>query len=236
MRATEFEFRYRFWIIAGLFFVTFGCYAIDHVNSSQALLRALGRPASGWPLHLIFGISAALAGLGALLRTWASAYLPSEIVHDADLHTEGVVADGPYRHLRNPLYLGNFLLAFAMGLIASRLGFAILLVGTYLIFYRLIGREEEHLLAAQGESYRAYRNAVPRLWPTLTSRVPASGAKPVWGQAITGETLFWFLFLACLWLAVTFNGKGFQAIIFTGIVLYLLLLPVWKRRRQARSS
>jgi protein-S-isoprenylcysteine O-methyltransferase Ste14 len=236
MRATEFEFRYRFWIIAGLFFITFGCYAIDHVNSSQALLRAMGLRASGRPLHLLFGISAALAGLGALIRTWASAYLRSEIVHDSALHSGRVVADGPYRYLRNPLYLGNLLLAPAMGLVASRLGFVFIVVATFIFIFRLIGREESELLASQGDSYRAYYNAVPRLFPALTPRVPASGTRPQWGQAIVGETLFWVLFLAIVWIAVTFNGPGFEWICFGGIALYVVLLRVWKRKREAGAT
>jgi protein-S-isoprenylcysteine O-methyltransferase Ste14 len=234
MQATDFEFRYRFWIIAGLYLVTFGCYRLDHVNSAQALLRALGLPAGDGPwLHAAFALGAVLAAAGALIRTWASAYLHSHIVHDGALHTEGVVADGPYRHLRNPLYLGSFLLALAMGLVASRLGFVTLIIGTFFIFFRLIGREEAELLASQGESYRSYYDAVPRLWPALKSRVPASGARPVWGQAIVGETLFWVLSTACVWLAVTFDGRGFQWICFAGIVLYILLLRVWKRKRES---
>jgi protein-S-isoprenylcysteine O-methyltransferase Ste14 len=51
-------------------------------------------------------------------------------------------ADGPYRYLRNPLYLGAILIALGLGLTASRLGFG-LLVGAITAFtLRLIGREE----------------------------------------------------------------------------------------------
>lgn len=236
MRAAAFEFRYRFWIIAALFGVTFGLYAVDRVNVAQALLRALGLPAGDGPwLHAIFALGAVLAAAGALIRTWASAYLHSHIVHDGALHTEGVVADGPYRHLRNPLYLGNFLLALAMGLISSRLGFVVLMIGTCFIFFRLIGREEAELLASQGESYRRYYDTVPRLWPAFKPRVPASGTRPLWGQAILGETLFWVLVVACVWMAVTFDGRGFQWICFTGIVLYIVLLSVWKRKREEKQ-
>ena len=167
--------------------------------------------------------------LGRAART---AYLRTEIVHDPELHSEGVVADGPYRHLRNPLYLGNILLDFAMGLVASRLGFVVLIVGTFVIFLRLIGREEAELLKVQGESHRAYRDAVPRLWPALRPRLPASGARPVWWQAFWGETLFWVLFLACVWLALTFDTRGFQVIVFVGLILYIVLSRVWKRRRE----
>jgi len=68
-------------------------------------------------LQAIFAFGAVLTVLAALVRTWAAAYLRSEVIHDSKLHGEGLVADGPYRYVRNPLYLGSVLFAvgFAMG-------------------------------------------------------------------------------------------------------------------------
>src|SRR5712692_873879 len=103
MRATTFEFRQRFWIIAGVFAAGFACYWIDHVNAAQAL--------AGGHVRLVFGLGAGVAALAALIRTWAAAYLRTEVVKDSALHTDRLVADGPYRHVRNPLYLGTALLA-----------------------------------------------------------------------------------------------------------------------------
>src|SRR5262245_54788053 len=124
MRATGFEFRHRFWIIFLLFWAAFGAYFIDHRSAGAAVAKLLlsGRnvdsPAGVRTLHWVFLAAALLVGLAALLRSWASAYLRSELVHDPNLRTEGVVADGPYRHLRNPLYFVNLLLAAGMGLLA----------------------------------------------------------------------------------------------------------------------
>src|SRR5262249_49124499 len=58
-------------------------------------------------LRMIFGCGALLVFLAAALRTWATAYLRAEVVHDASQHSEALVADGPYRYVRNPLYLAN---------------------------------------------------------------------------------------------------------------------------------
>jgi protein-S-isoprenylcysteine O-methyltransferase Ste14 len=223
MRATDFEFRYRFWIIAGLYFAGFACYWIDSVDAAQWLLRVLRLPAEGTPLHTVFGIGAALAGLSAFIRTWASAYLRSEVVHSSSLHSEALVADGPYRYVRNPLYLANFLLALAMGLIASRLGFLVLVGGHLIFFFRLIGREEEELLATQGESYRAYRDAVPAFWPALPPRVPAGTRRPQWEQAILSESFFWLLAIACGWFAATFNVRQFQGLTLAGLAFYVVM-------------
>jgi protein-S-isoprenylcysteine O-methyltransferase Ste14 len=185
MRATDFEFRHRFWLFGLLFGVSFWLYALDHRNAGEALARLLAsghdlQTAAGQRvLHGVFWAGALLVGLAVLLRTWASAYLDSERVHDPNLRTEGVVADGPYRHLRNPLYFGNLLLAVGMGLAASRLGMALLLVGHAVLLSRLIGREEAGLLATQGEPYRAYFAAVPRFWPSLRPRVQREISRPV---------------------------------------------------------
>src|SRR5208282_256162 len=97
--------------------------------------------------------------------------------------TEKLVADGPYRHLRNPLYFGNMLLAAGLALLASRTGSVVLILGNLLIVLRLIGREETALAQSQGEAYRAFLATVPRLWPSLRPRLPSGGLQPKWFQA-----------------------------------------------------
>jgi len=184
-------------------------------------------------LHAVFLAGALLVGIAALLRTWASAYLRSEVVHDTRLRTEGVVADGPYRHVRNPLYLGNLLLALGMGLVASRLGLLILVAGHVIFLLRLIGREEAELAASQGDSYRAYVAAVPRLWPSLRPRVPAGGQAPRWRQGFFGETFFWILFAGTLYFALTLNGRAILYIVVAGTIAYFIVVAILKRQRTA---
>src|SRR5580658_2452652 len=168
-QASEFEFRARFWFIFGLFWLGFLLYVVDRVNVSVALSRLfLGHPDEnsaqfGHAVLAFFALGTVFVTLGALIRSWAESYLHSSIVHDAALHGEQLVADGPYRYVRNPLYLGNLLLAIGIGVLASRAGFVVLALGMWIFLYRLILREEATLLASQGESYRRYYAAVPRL-------------------------------------------------------------------------
>ena len=110
---------------------------------------------------------ALLVFLTAALRTWGGAYLRTAVVHDTAQHSEALVADGPFRYTRNPLYLANLPMAAEIGVLASRSGFIFLVLATWIFVYRLIFREEESLLKTQGESYRAYCQAVPRFWPPV---------------------------------------------------------------------
>ena len=241
MRATEFEFNNRFWLIGLLFFFGFGLYNLDHVNFGVALLHWLAPTISPdndrgnlW-LRVIFGTGTALVFFAALFRTWATAYLKTEIVHDMSMHSEALVADGPYRHVRNPLYLANLFLAAGFGVMASRAGWLFMIVGMWVVCYRLILREEDGLRKTQGESYAAYLKAVPRLWPSIATRVPGSGAAPRWGQAFGGESLFWLFGAGVLVFAITLNMKYSLIMVGASFPIYFLLVYVIKKRSAQAS-
>lgn len=238
MRATDFEFRHRFWIFGAIYGIAFYCYQFDHVNSGVALLRWLApgldqnSPAALPALHLIFGIGALFFVAFAIIRTWAAAYLQTDVVHDSEIRTEALVADGPYLFTRNPLYFANLLMAIGVGMLASRLGWIIAVGGTLLFQYRLVLREESELLRTQGESYRAFVSAVPRFFPALRPKVPSNGAHPRWGQAFAGETLFWIFTLAAICFAITLDMR--IAAIFLGIAMlgYAVMQFLGKRHRK----
>lgn len=216
MRATEFEFRNRWWIIFGVFFAAFGAYNIDHMNSAQAIVewiaRRMGTTATDNQLRLIFAFGALLLLLAALLRTWGTSYLQADVMRDGRVHTERLLADGPYRFVRNPLYLGNILMALSIGLMASRTGFVILSVGMTVVVVRLLLREEFELLRDQGEPYRRYCEAVPRLVPALFPRVPSAGDAPQWGQGVRAELMYWLTALAMGVFAITLKVWMFWSI------------------------
>ncbi len=144
MAASNFEFKYRFWIFGALFWIAFAAYNVDHQNAAAALVNWIahlrGATASDAEVQVVFAVAALICLAAALLRTWATAYLNAEVMVDMQMHTSRLVADGPYRYVRNPLYLGNILLGIGFGLIASRIGFVILVAGMILFDYRLILR------------------------------------------------------------------------------------------------
>jgi protein-S-isoprenylcysteine O-methyltransferase Ste14 len=232
-RATDFEFRARFWIIGGVFYLGFALYAAGDRNFSLSMARWLAGAGSTHVSsysRVILGFGTALAAAAALIRSWAEAYLRSSVVHDAKLHSDRLTADGPYRYVRNPLYLGTVLLALGLGTMASRFGFAIIVAGIPVIVYRLILREEAGLLASQGESYREYFRAVPRLIPALNPRVPVGEARPDWVDGFTGEAFMWGIAFGMAAFTLTLRQAYWYVIAGTGFAVYALQAV----RRRAR--
>jgi Phospholipid methyltransferase len=241
--ATGFEFRHRFFIIAVIFFAGFEFYWIDHTATGvwiAELLRGhaldLAQAPDRHTLQAIYWLATLVVAAAALLRTWAAAYLPSRIVHSTRLHQESVVADGPYRHLRNPLYLGVILLAAGIGLAASRSGFCFIVGCAIVFYYRLILREEPELVAAQGDVYRRFAATVPRLIPSLVPHLPASGARPQWRQAWRGELFMWLFAASSAAFALTLSGRVFTIATFLSVAIAAVNGALLGRQRQRHQQ
>jgi protein-S-isoprenylcysteine O-methyltransferase Ste14 len=246
MRATRFEFERRFLIICGIYVVGFSLSQFDHVRAVMALRHLITpslSPDSSQAItfaRLAIAAGALLVFLTAALRTWGAAYLRSEIVHDTSQHSEALVADGPFRYVRNPLYFANLPMAAGIGVLASRSGWIFLVLANWAFVYRLIFREEEALRKSQGEPYRAYLKAVPRFWPSVWPRVPAGNRSAQWGQAFAGESFVWLFGLAELCLAITLNLKLAGIVFLLGFVAHFIAIPLAgkharKERVQLRS-
>jgi len=109
---------------------------------------------------------AAVAHIGARSRTRAP-------------EVGALVTTGPFARCRNPLYLGNTLmaagLAFAAGIPALP-ALAVALVG--LQYLAIVAWEEEQLVRTHGRAYEAYRSTVPRFFPRLRARRTPDPAGP----------------------------------------------------------
>lgn len=238
MRATEFEFRYRSLVVLAIYFTGLSFYGFDHANVvSDAIAHTVGlvEPNANFLTHALFGTGALLVFLAAALRTWAAAYLQSNTVQDPAMHLDSIVADGPYRHLRNPLYVGAILLAFGIGLLASTAGFLFITICLTILFLRLTGLEETKLVSEQGDIYREFCRRVPRLWPSLKPRLPKGAVKPRWPQAILGEIHMWGFFAGMAAFAITLNKRVAWWIVGTAIILYVVRSYVLSARRKARQ-
>lgn len=126
------------------------------------------------PLGVSFvGAGAAVAGAVLVLAAWdltiwAFLSWPRVFVGHGVVENHQLVTAGAYGFVRHPIYLGVFLIW--LGLALAFMSAAVLLVTllyvvpAYLLYMR---SEETMMIAAFGESYRAYRRAVPFLVPRL---------------------------------------------------------------------
>ena len=234
VQATKFEFERRFWIICAFYFTGFSLSLFDHVGFITWLRGLFGIPGNSAQAvtfaRTVIVIGAALVFVAAALRTWGAAYLRTSIVHDTSQHSEAVVADGPFRYTRNPLYLASLLMAIGIGMLASRTGFAFLVLANWIFVYRLIFREEEALLGSQGDRYRSYYKSVPRFWPALRTRLAPSTRSPQWAQALAGETFIWLYGVAVLAIAITLNAR-LGLLLFAAGFLAHFTITRWIQRR-----
>jgi protein-S-isoprenylcysteine O-methyltransferase Ste14 len=133
-------------------------------------------------------IALACLVLGAILRVWGTAYLGSGVMRGAVMQGERLIAAGPYRYLRNPLYLGSWLLGFATAILMPPSGAAFFLFAFSVFTLFLISAEERFLTAKLGDGYQDYCRRVLRLWPSIGAGDTSSSARPHWLQALLAET------------------------------------------------
>ena len=152
------------------------------------------------PIVIIFGTL--LAAIGAWLRVWGAAYLGYDVVHHSNMQAAEVMAAGPYRYVRNPLYLGGWFMMAAISLLFTPTGALFMDVLIAIFYRRLILGEEAFLATKLGEPYEQYLRAVPRIVPRLRTTIPAAPANPRWfistlteitavGSFITMATVPW---------------------------------------------
>jgi protein-S-isoprenylcysteine O-methyltransferase Ste14 len=196
MRATAIEFRFRMLIQIAIVFVGFwapwiGAFDLGRrVSTLEWLALEISRTGLlsftlATPVVIILGSLA--AALGAVFRVWGSAYLGYATVHHGAMQAGSVMAAGPYRYVRNPLYIGGSFMMAAISMLMPPTGALFTLVLVAVFYLRLILGEEAFLTVQLGEPYREYLRAVPRLIPRLHSTLPRAAAQPHWLIAILTE-------------------------------------------------
>jgi protein-S-isoprenylcysteine O-methyltransferase Ste14 len=215
VKATQFEFRYRLWIgfvIYGLGFwapwLRYGQGAGIVSTTWLDLSAELGRVLPLETASLVVTITAiSLLAAGTALRVFGTAYLGASIVTSGAMHANTVLAAGPFRHVRNPLYLGSYLTQLAVAILMPPTGAIFFVLACFLQIIRLILGEEAYLTSQQGQSYLDYKARVPRLLPSLTPRVPTSPVTANWGLALISE-IFYIALTGCfLVLAWRYNAQ-----------------------------
>jgi protein-S-isoprenylcysteine O-methyltransferase Ste14 len=196
MKATQIEFRLRVIIMVVIISLGFWSPWIEswRIGARISLTEWLALEISRLGLlsftvatPAVIVLASLIAALGAALRIWGAAYLGPATVNNPLMKADAVMASGPYRYLRNPLYLGTWFTLAAMAFIMPPTGALFLMLLLTVFLYRLILGEEAFLTTQLGDPYRSYLYAVPRLFPRLRNSLPKSSARPLWLRAALSE-------------------------------------------------
>jgi protein-S-isoprenylcysteine O-methyltransferase Ste14 len=124
---------------------------------------------SGWPLILV--------GLGVYLRCARDFVVVGRGTPAPVDAPETLVAEGPYRHVRNPMYVGVLMVLAGQVIYDASValaGYVLLLFAAFHLF--IVGYEEPNLHRRFGPAYERYRQRVPRWLPRYTpAHLPPQG-------------------------------------------------------------
>ncbi|HWE86973.1 MAG TPA: isoprenylcysteine carboxylmethyltransferase family protein [Terracidiphilus sp.] len=229
MRASALEFRLRMIINTAIILLGFWAPWQD-AGSRRPLLEWLPLELSRMGLirfsaavPAVIVLASIFAALGALLRVWGTAYLGPATVHSLSMKAGAVVADGPYRAVRNPLYLGLWCMVAALAFLMPPTGALCAIVLLTLFIVRLTLGEESFLAERLDEPYQAYLHAVPRFVPRLRSSLPSSGARPHWLRAVLAELTPIGIFVAIAFVSWTYNVGLMAQVILVSFGLSLVV-------------
>ncbi len=214
MNATKYEYRFRFILHAVIICLGFWapwCEALGWTRQStwlvlsSTLFRA-GLLSFSAATNVVLIAAIVLVTLGAWMRVWGASYVGASVVQAAAMHGQTMLADGPYRRTRNPLYLGTILHIFGLAILMPPSGAVFCVVLIWVLQIRLALAEEPFLEQRFGAAYAEYRKAVPRFLPAPTPQVPAAGKRAKWLQGIVGE-----IYMVGVVITFAVFGWGFDA-------------------------
>lgn len=144
----------------------------------------VGEVDAGWPAVRVLGLAGGLAG--AAVVVWAAVVLGRFLIHEAAVRADhALVAGGPYRLVRHPVYAGYLALLLGSG-VASLNVCVLLLWPVSLLGILIQAASEERLLGERfGREFERYvghtGRLVPRLWRHAAERADARDAGRVNG-------------------------------------------------------
>lgn len=137
-----------------------------NISWYRGFIQGKTRITLAWVFAIVLGFSAReypiwpgvlLCFLGAALRFWASGFLRKD---------SRLAVGGPYAIIRNPLYLGTYLMALGAVLaIQSWIFLAVVSILFAAIYHFIILDEEIKLKKMFKESYELYCATIPRFFP-----------------------------------------------------------------------
>jgi len=155
---------------------------------------------------------------------------------DGKVFASRLVTGGIYNHVRNPMYLGNILIAVGIGLYSGAPLVLLVALPFFIFFYYGIMASEENFLRGKfGEEYDAFCRRVNRLWPSFKNiGQTLSSFTYNWRRAIikdSGTAFYTFLALALLplWRNYFLNGVRVadSAYMPYAVSIMVVLVPIY---------
>ena len=185
----------------------------------------------------------ALILLGQIIRVSARGY---KAEHSCE--SQALIRGGPYQVVRNPMYLGIFLIGLGVVLVIFKWWALVIFILIFLIRYlSLIYKEEKKLLTIFPEAYKKYCKEVPRIFPSLFHMVKLDIStyfpiKIVWFKKEIGSivTLLLFVLLVESWEDIA--KEGFAAYfkqsagLFLTFILFTILVILLSRQANKRDG
>lgn len=107
-------------------------------------------------------ISVPLIILGQLIRIWSVG------VRDSNVRLKILVTTGPYAYVRNPSYLGSFLVGLGIVVMSGLFWFIPIYFALFFVGYQpMVLWEEDNVGRKHGDAYAAYKARVPRWIPSI---------------------------------------------------------------------
>ncbi|MCX8056998.1 MAG: isoprenylcysteine carboxylmethyltransferase family protein [Ignavibacteria bacterium] len=109
--------------------------------------------------------------LGEFIRIWANSWAGSETRTTGGVGGTFLIVSGPYAYVRNPLYIGNVIIYFGLGIMSNAV-FPYLqilaLVYFFYQYYEIVKEEENFLKQKFGDEYKDYCSKVNRFLPKFS--------------------------------------------------------------------
>jgi S-adenosylmethionine-diacylglycerol 3-amino-3-carboxypropyl transferase len=166
VRIQRFEFESRifisFGIVAGLCALSFIVFAGSPTTS--VLAGRLAKLPASTASSLGFLVSALMMAAASTLRIWSGSVLTSTRMMAFKVQVDSLLEAGPYRIVRNPIYLADLVAFSGFALCLAPCGLVLPLL-LYLHYTQIINYEEVSLGRQFGTPYAAYIKRTPRLLP-----------------------------------------------------------------------
>ena len=126
---------------------------------------------------------------------------------EGKVYASRLVTGGIYAHTRNPMYVGNSLIAIGISMyVGAPVAYLAILPLFLFIYQAIVSAEEAYLRRRFGREYDAYCAAVPRFLPALGGiRLTLTSGRYSWKRAVRQDLST-----------------------FVALLLGLTLLPVWR--------